>query len=207
MAAHKFKTCTLAIALVACLIASGCNIFDAEEGISNRETPSPPEYADLTSPQNLVNNLVLSYAYLDIEGYAALLLSDEEGDYGQEYRWYFQADDAAEIGKEYWTRQEDIEATNNLFRAASGAASNLLYPKIDDLEIRIPMYTPWFMIDSLWGEPCEDCWSIILPYFIDVDLTHDSYFGDDDVEFFIVPIDEGDVTTYRIAIMRDIHAE
>ena len=207
MVTKNFRLRVLAIVIVSGLVISACNLFDADQGSSNREPPPPPEYAALTSPGNLVHNLVLSYAYLDIEEYASLLLSTEDGDYGREYRWYFQSEDAAEIGSDYWTRLKDIEVTNNLFRAASGTPVNPFHTKLEDLFLDIMMYTPWFTIDSLWGEPCEDCWSIVVPYDIRIDFDGDRIYGDDLVEFFIVPIDEGDVTTYRIASMRDVHDE
>jgi hypothetical protein len=186
------------------LLASGCSIFDNDDNGSNTNEQQTAEFEPLTSPENLIYNLALSYSELNIEEYAKLLLREEDGDYGREYRWHFQAEDVAVIGEEYWDRQADIEATNNLFKAASGTPLDPSHPVIDHLELEIVTSVPWSPIDSLWDEPCEDCWTTSHDYKITLGIADDYIRGIGLVELYVVPVQVGDVTEYRIALALDM---
>ena len=116
--------------------AIGCD--DEEPGPSG---PPNPEYEPLTSPENLIVNLQASYIRRDIEQYAQLL--------APEFRFQFQPIDQTEIGKEFWTHDEDSVGTRALLTTPEVAVIriSLLYsgkdstidktPPADSVRIRI----------------------------------------------------------------------
>ncbi len=183
----------------AALLTSGCG----DDGSPVTPEEDMAEFKALTTPENLIYNLVLSYADLNIIEYSRLLLNTDDGDYGKEYYWYFQEEDAISLGEEYLDREADITRTGNMFLAAMGIPSKPEHPVIDKLQLEI--YDGiWISADSLWGEPCEDCWYTKRAYYIRIDIGDDTIIGDDYVEFYDVPVQEGDVTTYRIAFAMDV---
>jgi hypothetical protein len=92
----KVLICMLGIAF----FGSGCD---------DEESPPPPDlgsYASPTSPENLINNLQVSYRRREIEEYAKIL--------APEFIFKFQPVDQTEIGKEFWTHDEDSTGTRAL---------------------------------------------------------------------------------------------
>ena len=185
--------------LAAAILISGCG----DDGNPVTPEEETAEFRTLTSPENLIYNLVLSYKELNIVEYSRLLLNTDDGDYGQEYYWFNQAEDVSALGEAYYARDEDISRTNNIFQAAKGTPAKPEHSVIDRLQLEI--YNGiWTSAGSLWGEPCEDCWYTKRSYYIKINIGPDTIFGDDLVELYVVPIQEGDVTTYRIAFTMDV---
>ena len=198
---HPGKT-TLLLAMAIMLSYSlGC-ILSPEEEI--RPDPNPVEdYKDLTAPQNLIDNLVLCYKNKDAVKYEELLLSTDDGDYGREYYWFFQEGDVTTLGEESIPRDIDAQRTRYMFAAANQSPEKQEHPIIDKLQLEIYDGT-WTSADSLWGEPCEDCWYTKRQYYISILIGEDTIYGDDFVQFYVVPVQEGEVTTYRIALALDV---
>jgi hypothetical protein len=185
--------------LIAALFLSGCG----DDGAPVKPADEVAEFKPLTTPENLIHNLVLSYDKLDIARYAELLLSTAEGGYGQEYYWFHQEGDATIIGEESIPRSIDVQRVGYMFAAANNNPVKPEHTVIDKLELEI-YDGVWVGVDSLWGEPCEDCWHTKRHYYISILLGEDTIYGDDFVEFYVVPIQEGEVTTYRIAMAFDV---
>ena len=202
MLRHPRKTALLVAITIIFSYSFGC-ILSPEEEI--RPNPRPPaDFAALTTPDSLIYNLDLAYAELNIEEYSKLFLRTDDGDYGQEYYWFNQTEDVEILGEESYSRDGEITRTGNLFQAAKGAPVKPEHPVIDSYELNIDPGT-WTPTDSLWGEPCEDCWETLRDYYIKINLGEDNITGDDRVWFYVVPIQVGDVTEYRIAIAKDIN--
>jgi hypothetical protein len=194
---HKAYACI--VLLAALFLTAGCG----DDGSPVTPEEDTAVFKTRTTPENLIYNLVLSYEELNIVEYSRLLLNTDDGDYGQEYYWYNQIEDLGKLGEESYPREADITRTGNLFHAAMGTPVKPEHPIIDELEFVIYNET-WTAVDSLWGEPCEDCWMTERGYFIKIRIGDDSIYGDDKVFFYVVPVQEGDVTTYRIAIAIDV---
>ena len=201
MSRHPGKT-TLLIAMAMVLLYSfGC-ILSPEEEV--KPDPKPPvNYAPLTAPDSLIHNLELSYQELNIQEYEKLLLKTDDGGYGKEYIFYLQPGDVVEGDEEYLDRATDVTRTGNLFLAAKGTPAKPEHPIIDDYGLDIKSAT-WQSIDSLWGEPCEDCWYTKRGYDVFIEASGDRIYGDDQAEFYVVPVQVGDVTEYRIALVYDV---
>jgi hypothetical protein len=82
--------------LIAVFLLSGCG----DDGDPVKPVDDAAEFKPLTTPENLIHNLALSYGELNISEYDKLLLSADDGDYGQEYYWFFQADDVTTLGED-----------------------------------------------------------------------------------------------------------
>ena len=67
----RIKTALTIVLMVGICSMLGC-IFGPEKDRKPRTVP-PPEFKDLTEKEHVIENLVLSYQYLDIEHYAELL--------------------------------------------------------------------------------------------------------------------------------------
>ncbi len=191
--------CACVFLLAAALLGAGCS--DDSSPVATGEEAA--EYRALTSQENLIYNLVLSYDELNITEYSKLLLSTADGEYGQEYHWFNQKQDTIVLGEAYYARDEDISRTNNLFQAAKGTPTELDHPVIDKLGLEI-FSGQWVPVDSLWGEPCDDCWETERDYYIRIKVGSDDIYGDDQVKFVVVPIMVGEVKEYRIAKALDI---
>ncbi|MCK4350311.1 MAG: hypothetical protein KAX13_05595 [Candidatus Krumholzibacteria bacterium] len=201
MLRHPGKTALLVAVTIILSYSFGC-ILSPEEEV--RPDPRPPaNFAPLTAPDSLIYNLVLAYGELHIEEYSKLLLRTDDGDYGQEYYWYNQIEDVENLGEESYPREADITRTGNLFQAAKTVPVKPEHPIIDSYVFKINPGT-WAPEDSLWGEPCEDCWVTERGYYIKISVGEDSITGDDRVRFYVVPIQVGDVTEYRIAVAKDV---
>jgi hypothetical protein len=200
MLRHPGKTALLVAVTIILSYSFGC-ILSPEEEI--RPDPKPPaEFKDLTTPENLIHNLVLSYQDLNIIEYTKLLLKTDDGSYGKGYYWYFQEADVI-AGEEYLDGETDITRTGNLFLAAKATPAKPEHPIIDRYGLEIAAGT-WQAVDSLWGEPCEDCWYTSRGYYVYIEYGGDRIYGDDQIKFYVVPVQEGDVTTYRIATAFDV---
>jgi hypothetical protein len=90
-----------------------------------------------------------------------------------------------------------------MFLAAKGTPAKPEHPVIDKLQLGIHDGT-WAEVDSLWGEPCEDCWYTMRQYNVSVIIGHDTIYGDHLVQFYVVPVWACDVTEYRIAQAFDV---
>ena len=201
MLRHPGKT-TLLIAMAIILSYSiGC-ILSPEEEIRPNPNP-PPEYKDLTTPENLIHNLEVSYLDLNDTRYGELLLKSDDGSYGEEYFFYFQEGDVITGGEEYLDRDTDMTRTGNLFLAAMATPAKPEHPIIDSYGLSIDPGT-WQSVDSLWSKPCEDCWYTSRGYYVYIEYDGDRIYGDDTIEFYVVPVQEGDVTTYRISAAYDV---
>ena len=200
----SFLTAGLCL-LLSMFLVTGC-LNDPEK----KEAPveEEPEFRDLTSKEDVINNLVLSYAERNISEYSKLLLRNDDSyngsDYQFSYYWYNQPED--EELEAYLMRDEDIMATNNLFLAAQGTPAKLDHEILDDLTLEIGAGS-WVAVSELFGEPCEDCWSTIREYLISVSYGENRLSGDDVIQIYIVPVDEGDKTIYKIALAKDIYVE
>ena len=201
MLRHTGKATLLIAIAIIFSYSVGC-ILSPEEEI--KPNPKPPaNFAALTAPDSLIYNLVLAYGELHIEEYSKLLLSTDDGDYGQEYYWFNQLEDEAHLGEESYPREADISRTSNLFQAAKTVPVKPGHPIIDSYVLDIDPGT-WAPEDSLWGEPCEDCWVTERGYYIKITMKEDSITGNDRVRFYVVPVQVGEVTEYRIAVAKDV---
>ena len=91
----------------------GCD--DEESPPPDIREPPPPNYGDYkepTAPESLINNLQVSYRRREIEKYAQIL--------APEFRFRFQPIDQNEIGKEFWTHDEDSVGTRALLTTPRG---------------------------------------------------------------------------------------
>jgi hypothetical protein len=183
--------------LAAALFVYGCSDNSSPSGTVEEEA----EFRALTSPENLIYNLVLSYQELNITEYSKLLLNSTDG-YGHEYIFILQPGDVLP-GEEWLGRATDITRTNNMFLAAKGTPAKPEHPMIDELSLDIDPAV-WSAIDSLWGEPCSDCWTTSRDYEIKIKVGEDEIRGIGEVDFYIVPVQVGDVTEYRIAFAIDV---
>lgn len=197
---HPGKTALLVAVAIILSYSFGCILSPEEEA---RPNPRPPvRFAVLTAPDSLIYNLVLAYQELHIEEYSKLLLDTDDGGYGQEYYWKNQLEDVGNLEEESYPRAIDITRTGNLFQAAKTVPIKPEHPIIDSYELTIYPGT-WSPTDSLWGEPCEDCWETERGYYIELKLGEDRITADHRVRFYVVPIQVDDVTEYRIAVAED----
>ena len=199
MHASKRRASVCAALLAIALFAVGCSDDDSP----TKPSIQPTAFKTLTTKENLIYNLVLSYQEKLIGEYEKLLLATDDGNYGKEYVWFFQESDVPPDGEPYLTRAEDILVTGNIFAAANGSPVKPEHPIIDKLQLDIDPGT-WISVDSLWDEPCEDCWYTKRGYYIEIHVGEYIIYGDAYVEFYVVPVQVGDVTEYRIAFALDV---
>ena len=94
--------------VVALVAMKGC-IFDPDKGdpVDRRG-----DYKPLTSPENVMNNLIVSYRRREIEKYAEFL--------DKEFIFRFQdGDEPPDLGRNFWTHDEDSTGTAALFSSAA----------------------------------------------------------------------------------------
>lgn len=83
-------------------------------------TNNKGDYKELTSPENVLNNLIVSYQRREIEPYAKL--------FSRDYIYKFQpGDEPRDLDRGYWTFEEDSTGTNALFTT----------PKVSKIEINL----------------------------------------------------------------------
>jgi hypothetical protein len=194
---------TLLIAIGIMLSYSiGC-ILSPEEEVRPNDNPTIV-YKDLTQPENLIENLVSSYKDKNIARYEELLLTTGDGGYNREYYFHYQEGDVGVIGEENDDREADVDMTRNIFRAANGDPNlDKGHVAIDKLELTIYGGT-WDTLDTLWNEYHPGVKYTKRQYYVSILVNGNTIYGDDYVEFYLVPVVEGEVTTYRIASAFDV---
>ncbi|RJR29747.1 MAG: hypothetical protein C4574_03120 [Candidatus Latescibacterota bacterium] len=174
---------------------SGCILGTDEDDKPKEPTP---DYRPLTDKDNVIHNLIESYKWCDIEEYEKLLHPD--------YVWRNQERDVVMGGlPEYFTRDEDLASTGNLFKAKSGTHPDPLVI-VNALNLVIQAGA-WQGITEIDGSPCEDCWETTRLYEIAVVSPAMTLYADDYVKFVVVPVTEGGKTLYKIRRADDIHAD
>ena len=177
-------------------------------------SPSKPEeeelyFGDLTEREDIIRNLVLSYREKDIAEYSRLLLRAEDtfggSTYPNEYYWYHQPYEI--MIEDYLTREEDIGCTGNIFLAAQGTPAKPEHPVIERLVLQLTDGT-FSPVDSLFGEPCEDCWSTEREYYLRLELGGDMTINSSyHLLLYIVPVDGEGTKIYKVAQANDVYAD
>jgi hypothetical protein len=207
MDSSAWKRAAMWISVATLIYSFGCILSPEEE--SAPPINDPIKFEDLTEKEHVINNLVNSYKALDDSEYRRLLLRLEDekpnggGSYSSQYYWFNQPEDESELNVDL---EEDANRTKNIFYAAKGTPVDPEKHQIIDrltLTITDGVWTP---VDSLFGGECDDCWKTRREYDINLNMGEDQIYGLDDVEFYIVPVQEGDKRTYRIAVAHDIFA-
>ena len=191
------------ISIVMLLYSFGCIL-------SPEEDPAPPnivpvEFMDLTEKEHVVTNMVLSHQEKDITEYSKLLLSPEDtyngSTYANGYYWYNQ-EGAAGLPV-FNLRDEDIAAVTNLFLAAKGTPAEDDHQVIERLTLSLTEGS-WSPLAEIFGEACEDCWFTEREYNIKLYFGENSIEGLQNIQYYIVPVDEGGTKIYKIAVAKDI---
>jgi len=61
-------------------------------------------------------------------------------------------------------------------------------------------------VAEIFGEPCEDCWFTERSYNIELTIgPGESILGEHNVQYYIVPVNEGGLKIYKIAIAKDVY--
>jgi hypothetical protein len=183
-------------------------LVGCDDSGTSRPEPETVTFEDLTEREDIIHNLVLSYREKDINEYSKLLLRTNDtysgSTYASGYIWYHQP--GAVGSEEDLTGEEDLFCTNHIFLAASGTPVKPEHPIIYGLTLAIYSGT-WSAVDSLFGEECEDCWYTERQYYIFLEMVATDLHRTDNVQFYIVPVDEDGKKIYKIAVAKDIHAE
>ncbi len=175
-------------AIVSLLLVSGCSDDPAKPKIA------APRYPETTSPEIVVDNLLLSYQDRDIEQFEKLL--------HQDYIWYHQAG----MAPEFCTRIEDINMTLNMFLAAEHKHPNKnLW--LDQLKLELEPPRPWNPVVDIAGVPCAGCFETSRIYLVTAMTAGGAitYLPTDLIQIFVAPVDANGTTVYRIIRMDDIH--
>jgi hypothetical protein len=180
---------------VGLLFLSSC-ILGTDEDDKPKEPA--PDYRDLTDKDNVIRNLLESYKWCDIEEYERLLHPD--------YVWFNQERHVVTGGlPEYFTRDEDLASTGNLFKAKLGTHPDPLV-KVNALNLVIQTGA-WQRITEIDGSPCGDCWETTRLYEIAVVSPTTTLYANDYVKFVVVPVVEGGNTLYKLRRADDIHTD
>jgi hypothetical protein len=167
---------------------SGCILSPKDDTVP----PDKPKYVylDLTHKGDAIENLVTAYKEHNLTQVEKLL--------HPLYIWRNQDYDILHNElPEFYSRSEEVTSTTNIFLAAEKQSAPDKY--IDKLELTIEDGS-WQQVYEFQGEACEDCWQTTREYFITVvmsggDLT---LYGNDLVDFTIVPVTEGGKKLYKI---------
>ncbi len=185
-----------------------CMFGNCGDSGTSRPEPETVVFEDLTEREDIIHNLVLSYREQDIDEYSKLLLRDNDtyngSSYAGGYLWYHQP--GAVGGEEYLTGEEDLLCTNNIFLAANGSPSKPEHPVIFHLDLALTEGT-WAPVDSLFGDVCVDCWYTERQYNIFLEMGELDLHSTDNVQLYIVPVDEDGKKIYKIAVAKDILAQ
>jgi len=102
---RRFLGFGIAVLVFTSMVGGGC-IFSPE-----KTDPPPPSgvYKEPTTPENVINNLVVSYTRKESDKYGPLLRHD--------FIFQFQEKDAQVIGERFWTKDQDSTGTHRLFTA------------------------------------------------------------------------------------------
>jgi len=160
--------------------------------------PSKPKYVylDLTHKDDPIKNLVTAYQEHNIAPIEKLLHSL--------YIWRNQDWDVANNHlPESYSRTEEIATTTNIFLAADKRSEPTKY--IDKLELTIEDGS-WQQVSEFLGNPCDDCWQTTREYFITVVMEggNTTLYGNDQVQFTVVPVTEGSKKLYKIGRADDL---
>jgi hypothetical protein len=173
---------------------AGCILSPTEEV---PKKPSSSTYSDLTDKDGVVQNLLQSYKDHNIDRYNQLLHTA--------YLWYNQNADVLKGAPEFNTRDQDIAMTHNLFLAADHSSSIDPSKQVDRLDLSLATGS-WMPVDSLEGQPCQDCWQTTREYYITVEMTGGTttYIGNDLVTLYVVPVTKEGVKHYYLRRADDI---
>jgi hypothetical protein len=184
----------------AALLLAAFLIFAAGCVFSPEDNKTPPKTTDqfkaLSDKENIIFNLVLSYNRADITHYEQILHPD--------YTWYFQSVDIARGLPVSWTREQDLNATRNMFLGAKGQNPNTEM-NLDKLQLEMTTGS-WAPVDSLGGVSCNDCWMTTRQYSLSCMIrgSFDGFTGNDMVQLIVVPVGSGSQKAYKIWRMQDI---
>ncbi len=180
-------------------------IAGCEDSSPSKPAPDTVTFGDLTEKEHIIINLELSYEELNFDQFSRLLLS--EGDtyngstYANGYYWYNQPGTVG--SEEYIPLSDELARTYNMFRAAQGDPVKDNHPVIYRLTLSLTDGA-WTPVEELWSEPCEDCWYTERGYELFLDLEWTDVQALDNVQLYIVPVDEGGTKIYKIAVARDV---
>jgi hypothetical protein len=184
-------------AVLAALGFVGCILSPSVE-------PPPPHhtssYKDLTHKEDVVWNLVQCYKDRNIDRFKELL--------HLEYLWYNQNADVQNGAPEFNSRDQDIEMTDKLFKAANNQSPDpdLVVDRLDLSIASDPTGENWTAVDTLEGNPCEDCWQTLREYYITVEMNGGTktLIGNDLVRMFVVPVTKDGIKHYYLRRAEDI---
>ena len=181
--------------------------------LSPQEDPAPDDrepfvFKDLTEREDVIYNLYGSYQEKNFGEYSKLLLMPDDtyngSTYANGYYWYNQP--GAVGGEDFILAADDLVRTQYLFLAAAGTPAKETHPPINRMTLTITEGS-WSPISEIWGQPCEDCWYTERQYDIFLEMGETDLSGTDNVQFYIVPVDEGGKKIYKIAVAKDILAQ
>jgi hypothetical protein len=176
------------VSAAAALLVLGCSDDPAQPKVT------APRYPETTSPEIVIDNLLLSYQDRNIEQFERLLHED--------YIWYHQAG----MTPEFCTRSEDINMTLSMFLAVQHAHPNKnLW--LDQLKLELEPPRPWNPVTDIGGFACAGCFETMRIYVVTAmtaggDIT---YLPSDFIQIFVAPVEVNGTTVYRIIRMDDIH--
>jgi hypothetical protein len=164
--------------------------------------PPPPPWPDRTEPEHVVQILVRAYVERNFEKFNEILVDPE-------YLFFLQETDVQQGEEKFWTREEDYDATRNMFLAALGTPAED-DPELVTLELTIEGAEVWTAVDSIGDEPCEGCLETQRNYDIKAIAVYPTgettYLGNDVVLFYVQPAMEGSVLKYKLKRMYDLDA-
>jgi hypothetical protein len=173
------------------LVVLGCSDNSTEPKVTK------PRYPETTTKDIVIENLLKSYKDHNISQFEKLLHPD--------YIWYNQAGDVWNGAPDFYTRDEDIAHTRNLFLAADHSSSVDSTKWVDRLDLDISS-GPWLRVDTLMGNPCEDCWRTTREYYVVVEMARGvmTLMANDLVMLYVVPVTEDGTKLYYLRRADDI---
>jgi hypothetical protein len=183
------------VAIAALLIGGyGCILNPADDKVP----PPKPTYVylDLTHKGDAIKNLETAYKEHNITPVEKLL--------HELYIWRNQDWDVTRNNlPESYSRSEEITSTTNMFLAADKRSKPELY--IDQLDLTIEDGS-WQQVSEFQGQPCDSCWQTTREYFITVVMEggNTTLYGNDLVQFTIVPVMEAGKKLYKIGRADDM---
>jgi len=186
--------CASILTIIAMFIGlAGCILNPKDDQVP----PAKPKYVylDLTRKDDPIKNLVTAYQEHNIAPIEKLLHSL--------YIWRNQEQDVAKGLQESYSLTEEISSTRNLFLAADKRSEPSKY--VEKLELTIEDGS-WQPVYEFLGNPCDDCWQTTREYFITllVDGGENTVYGNDLVQFTVVPVMEGGKKLYKIGRADDV---
>lgn len=188
--------CASILTIIAMFIGlAGCILNPKDDQVP----PAKPKYVylDLTRKDDPIKNLVTAYQEHNIAPIEKLL--------HEQYLWYNQPYDVSHSGlDEYINKGTEVTYTENVFLAADKRSADPT-KYIDRLELTIEDGS-WQQVSEFLGNPCDDCWQTTREYFIRVviDGGENTLYGNDLVQFTVVPVMEGGKKLYKIGRADDV---